>query len=106
MIELMLLGQAGVFIHYFKQWVEANKNDQKYDLKKSIPMALLSSITTAILIYLKADIATLFVVTPFSAVVLGYTGNSVFFSFVDSKKPNLNKTEAVLLIFIICTLVI
>ena len=50
-------------------------------------MALLSSITTALLVYLKNDIADLYVVTKFGAVVLGYVGNSTFFSFVDVRKP-------------------
>lgn len=86
----MLLGQAGVFIHYFKQWVGANKDGKTYDLKRAIPMAVLSSLTTGLLIYLKDDIGDLYVVTRFSAVALGYFGNSVFFSFVDTKKP---KTE-------------
>jgi hypothetical protein len=36
---------------------------------------------------LKDDISDLYVITPFGALVLGYIGNSVFFSFVDAKKP-------------------
>lgn len=90
MLELMLLGQVGVLLHYLKEWVLANKNDKKYDLKKALPMAALSSITTLLLVYLKNDIADLYVVTKFGAVVLGYVGNSTFFSFVDVRKP---KTE-------------
>jgi hypothetical protein len=88
-IELMLLGQAGVLVHYLKEWVVANNNEKKYDFKKAIPMAILSSITTALLVYLRKDIEPLYVVTPFAAVVLGYLGNSVFFSFVDTKKPKI-----------------
>jgi hypothetical protein len=87
MIELMLLGQAGVFIHYFKEWVIANKAGKTYDLPKAIPMALLSSLTTGLLVYLKDDISDLYVVTRFSAVALGYFGNSIFFSFLDTNKP-------------------
>jgi hypothetical protein len=89
MIELMILGQVGVFIHYFKEWVVANNKGLKYDLKRSIPMAALSSLTTAVLVYLRDDIKDLYVITPFAAVTLGYIGNSIFFSFVDSKKPKL-----------------
>lgn len=93
MIELMLLGQVGVFIHYFKEWVLANQKGQNYDLKKAIPMAVLSSLTTAILIYLHKDIEDLYVVTKFSAVALGYMGNSLFFSFLDTKKPKSNESN-------------
>jgi hypothetical protein len=30
------------------------------------------------------------VVTPFGALVLGYIGNSVLFSFIDAKKPKMD----------------
>ena len=90
MTELLLLGQAGVLVHYLKEWVLANKKGNKYDLKKALPMALLSSITTGLLVYLKDDIAPIYVVTKFGAVILGYIGNSAFFSFVEVRKP---KTE-------------
>jgi membrane-bound metal-dependent hydrolase YbcI (DUF457 family) len=87
MKELLVLGMIGVALHYFKDWVLANKVGKQYDIKKAIPMAALSAITTGLLIYLKEDIADLYVVTKFGAVVLGYFGNSVFFSFLDVKKP-------------------
>lgn len=85
--ELYLLGIAGVAIHYLKDWVNHNNKGLKYGFSKVIPMALLSVITTLLLIYLRADIESLYVITPFGAVVLGYIGNSVFFSFIDAKKP-------------------
>jgi len=88
-IELFLLGQVGVMLHYFKEWVVANKAGKEYEFKKAFPMAALSSITTGLLVYLKDDIADLYVVTKFGAVILGYIGNSVFFSFVDVKKPKI-----------------
>lgn len=87
MKELLFLGLTGVVLHYFKDWVLANKVGKQYDIKKALPMAALSSITTALLIYLKDDIADLYVVTKFGAVALGYLGNSIFFSFLDVKKP-------------------
>jgi hypothetical protein len=87
MKELMFLGLIGVVLHYFKDWVLANKAGKQFDIKKALPMAALSTITTLLLIYLKDDIADLYVVTKFGAVILGYFGNSVFFSFLDVKKP-------------------
>lgn len=87
MTELLLLGQAGVLLHYGKEYVVSNNQGKKYDLKKALPMAILSSLTTMLLIYLKDDINDLYVVTKFGAVVLGYVGNSTFFSFVDVRKP-------------------
>lgn len=93
MLELLLLGQLGVLLHYLKDWVVANNQGKNYELKKSIPMALLSSLTTAVLVYLKDDINDLYVITKFGAVVLGYAGNSIFFSFVDVRKPKVSLTE-------------
>lgn len=93
MIELMILGQIGVLLHYLKEWVIANKIGKHYDLKKSLPMALLSSITTALCVYLKDDIKSMYVVTEFGAVMLGYFGNSLFFSFLDTKKPKTATNE-------------
>ena len=85
--ELYLLGLAGVAIHYLKDWHDVNKKGLKYGFAKSLPTIALSIITTMLLVYLKDDIADLYVITKFSAVVLGYVGNSLFFSFVDAKKP-------------------
>lgn len=96
MLELMLLGQAGVLLHYLKEWVLADKKGNKYELRKAIPMALLSSITTLLLIYLKDDIQDLYPITKFNAIVTGYVGNSVFFSFVDVRKPKGISEENVL----------
>jgi hypothetical protein len=87
MTELLILGQAGVVLHYLKEFVVANNQGKKYELKRAIPMAVLSSLTTMLLVYLKDDISDLYVVTKFGAVVLGYVGNSTFFSFVDVRKP-------------------
>lgn len=87
MTELFLLGQAGVLLHYLKEWVLANKAGKKYDLKKALPMALLSSITTALIVYLKDDLTDIYPLSKFNVVVTGYFGNSVFFSFVDVRKP-------------------
>jgi predicted ABC-type exoprotein transport system permease subunit len=91
--ELYLLALAGVAIHYFKDWVNHNQKNLKYGWEKAVPMAALSVITSLLLVYLREDIAELFVITPFSAVVLGYTGNSVFFSFVDAKKPKIDEQQ-------------
>ena len=87
--ELYLLALAGVAIHYLKDWVEHDKKGLEYGWRKSIPTMLLSVVTSLLVVYLREDIASLYVITPFSAVVLGYVGNSVFFSFIDAKQPKL-----------------
>ena len=91
--ELYLLGIAGVSIHYIKDWVNHNNKGLKYGWQKAIPTMLLSFITTLLVVYMRADIADLYVITPFSAIVLGYSNNSIFFSFVDAKMPTGIKDE-------------
>jgi hypothetical protein len=90
-IYLTFLGFLGVAIHHLKDWVKANKIGKDYDLKKSIPTIILSLITTWVLVHLRTDIETLYVVTPFGALVLGYIGNSILFSFIDAKKPKIDE---------------
>ena len=85
--ELYLLGLAGLIIHYVKDWETQQKAGLKYGVAKSLPTIILSTLTTMLLVYLRDDISSLYVITPFSAVILGYVGNSIFFSFVAAKKP-------------------
>lgn len=86
-LETSILCMVGLLIHYTKEWAIANNQDKKYNFKKAIPMALLSAITTLTLVYLRDDLKDIYLIKGFGAVVLGYLGNSVFFSFVDVKKP-------------------
>jgi hypothetical protein len=87
--ELYLLALAGVGVHHLKDWVDLNKKGLVYGWKKELPTILLSIITVLILVYLKDDISNLYVITPFGAIVLGYAGNSIFFSFVQAKQPKI-----------------
>ena len=91
--ELQLLGLAGLVIHGLKDWVGHNKEGRAYPIGKSFPAYLLSAVTTSILIYLADDIKTIYVITPFSAVVLGYLGNSVFFSFIKTRSKGITDLE-------------
>lgn len=88
-VELQVLGLAGVVLHYFKLWVKANNENKEFNLRKSVPNAVLSFMTTGLLIYLRGDIENIYVVTPVGAVVLGYLGSSVFFSIIETRKPKI-----------------
>lgn len=87
--ELQALGLAGLLIHALKDWKQHNDENREYPVKKMAAGYILSAITTSLLIYLADDIKSLYVITPFSAVVLGYLGNSVFFSFIKAKSKDL-----------------
>lgn len=87
-IELYLLGALGILIHYLKDFEQAKKAGKKYSISQYVPTILLSTVTTMVLVYLREDIKDLYVITKFSALILGYFGNSVFFSFVSAKSPS------------------
>jgi hypothetical protein len=87
-IVLELLGIVGIAIHYLKDWNIANNQGVGYNIKKAIPTIILSVLTTCVLIFLRDSFKDIYPVTPLGAVILGYLGDSVFFSFVNVKKPN------------------
>lgn len=92
-LELYALGLVGLILHYLKSWSDAKKKEQEFSLNKVMPMAILSLFTTMLVVYLRDDLKEFYPITRVSAVVLGYFGNSVFFSFLNSKKPKIDKSE-------------
>lgn len=90
-LELYALGLVGLFLHYMKTWADAQKKGNDFSLLKVLPMAILSLLTTSLVVYLREDLKEFYPITRVSAVVLGYFGNSVFFSFLNSKKPKLDE---------------
>ena len=93
-LELYALGMVGLFLHYFKTWADTQKKGGEFSVIKVMPMALLSLMTTLLVIYLRDDLKEFYPITRVSAVVLGYFGNSVFFSFLNRKKPKIGKDES------------
>lgn len=91
--ELMLLGQAGVLIHYWKDYLVAQKAGKVYSLKMALPFMGFSSLLTVLLVYTRESYKDLYVVTEFGAIILGYSCNSIFFSMVDTKKPKTTTNE-------------
>lgn len=92
-LELYALGIVGLVLHYFKTWADAQKNGKDFNLAKVMPMAVLSLLTTCLVVYLRDDLKEFYPITRVSAVVLGYFGNSVFFSFLNSKKPKISADD-------------
>ena len=88
-IELLLLAYAGIVAHYltrFKEIVDSNRPFKLNPLSEILG-GLLTVLTTTILVYVKDDIATIYVVTPVGAALLGYAGQSVFNKLVGSRFP-------------------
>ena len=90
-IELYVLAILGLAIHHIKNFVEFDKDGKKYGIRKFLPTILLSLLTSVIIVYLRDDIESLYVITPFSALVIGYVGNSILFSFIKAKKPQIDE---------------
>ena len=91
---LLLFGYIGICTHYIKKWSEKVENDEIFNLKKTIPSAILSFITTTVLILLRNEIQSLFVFTRFGSFIVGYFGNSWFFGFIEKKMfNNINSNE-------------
>jgi len=90
-IELYLLTLVGLFMHHAKKYVEHYNDGKKYKIKGLVPTIILSIVTSLIIVYLREDIGSLYPITPFSALVIGYFGNSIFFSFIKAKKPQLDE---------------
>lgn len=82
---LLLFGYVGILTHYVKKWSEKVEKDEVFNLKKTIPSILLSLLTTSVLIVLRSEIINLFVFTKFGSFIVGYFGNSWFFSFIEKK---------------------
>src|SRR5690242_7476481 len=84
-IMYLALGYAGVISHYVKKWADKTENEEAFKIKKSLPSILLSFITTSVLVILRKDISGFIVLTPFTAFMLGYFGNSWFFGYIENR---------------------
>ena len=88
-IELLLLAYAGILLHYLTRFKEiiSSSAPVKFNTLAEVLGGLITILTTTILVYVKDDIATIYVVTPVGAVLLGYAGQSVFNKLVGSRFP-------------------
>lgn len=88
-IQLLLLAYAGMALHYLMRFKDLlGSNDRApLNIPQEIVGAIISILTTTILVYVKDDIASIYVVTPVGAVLLGYAGQSVFNKLVSTRFP-------------------
>jgi hypothetical protein len=92
-IELLLLSYAGILLHYLLKLRDAAKQKVLTELfsRQSLVYegisTLVSVVSATIIVYVKDDIATIFVVTPVGAVVAGYAGQSILNKILGAKMP-------------------
>lgn len=88
-IELLLLSYAGLLLHYLTRFNELLTAGKTSGIKwpQEIIGGLITIISTTILVYVKDDIANIYVVTPLGAVLLGYAGQSLFVKLVNARSP-------------------
>ena len=84
-INLIVLGLAGILLHYLSRWKELADKKQNLNLSSEIPGILISIITTIVLILTRDDYKTYFQVTSIGAAVLGYCSQSVWTKLVTMK---------------------
>lgn len=90
--ELLLLSYAGILLHYLFQWKDAVKENvalvlTSKSLIKELPSLLLSIVSSSVIVYVREDIANIFVVTPVGAVIAGYAGQSILNKILGAKMP-------------------
>lgn len=92
-IELLLLSYAGILVHYLLKLQEAAKKRVLTELfnKQSLIYegisTLVSVVASTIIVYVREDIANIFVVTPVGAVIAGYAGQSILNKILGAKMP-------------------
>lgn len=92
-IELLLLSYSGILVHYLLKLQEAAKKRVLTELfnKQSLIYegisTLVSVVASTIIVYVREDIANIFVVTPVGAVIAGYAGQSILNKILGAKMP-------------------
>lgn len=98
-IELLLLSYAGILAHYLFKLKAAADKGQLDDLftRKSIVKDIITGATTllcaTLIVYVREDISTIFVVTPVGAVIVGYSAQDVFNKIMGAKTPPVLKDK-------------
>lgn len=99
-IELLLLSYAGILLHYLLKLRDAAKQKVLTELFSRQGLVyegistLVSVVSATIIVYVKDDIATIFVVTPLGAVMAGYAGQSILNKILGAKMPQQVQIEA------------
>lgn len=92
-LELLLLSYAGILLHFLLKLKEAA---QKKVLAEAFTRqsliyegisTLVSVVASTIIVYVREDIANIFVVTPVGAVIAGYAGQSILNKILGAKMP-------------------
>lgn len=92
-IELLLLSYAGILLHYLLKLKDAADKGVVSELfqrnaivRESISI-ITSVVSASIIVYVREDIASIFVVTPVGAVIAGYAGQSILNKILGAKMP-------------------
>lgn len=92
-VELLLLSYAGILLHYLLKLRDAAKQKVLMELftRQAVVYegisTLVSVVSATIIVYVKEDIANIFVVTPVGAVIAGYAGQSILNKILGAKMP-------------------
>lgn len=93
-VESMILAVAGYAFHLLKLWHEATKRNEEFVNRAffiSVPMNLLS---IGILVYIGDKLPEdLIVMSPLTAVIIGFFSSSLLAGFINVKKPKIEEQD-------------
>lgn len=88
-LELYILGFLGVVIHLLKKLWEARKKKIELDHILETISTIISLLIVGTLVYVREDLAKIFPIVPLTAIILGYSAQSVFRFIVNLKTKDI-----------------
>ena len=86
-MELYILGLAGVLLHLLTKLLEARKSKLKLDWVLETIASLISVIIVIALVYAKEDLKAFYPISKVTAIILGYTAQSILRVLIKTVKP-------------------
>src|SRR5574342_33260 len=93
--EYLILAIGGYFCHLLKQYLQSiNRNEEFINKKLKVTIAL-NLIAIPLLVYVAPTLPPeLFVMSPISAIVIGWFNSSLLAGLINVKKPKLSDSKS------------
>lgn len=94
-IEYLLLAIGGHLFHLAKTYAAAVKRNEEYVTKAFVANEVSNLIAIPLLCYIGPTLPPdLFVMSPITAIVIGFAASSLLGGFINVKKPKVNESES------------
>lgn len=93
-VEYLVLAYGGYLLHLLKMYGQTVKRKEEF-ITKMLTVSIVSNIIAiALLVYVAPTLPPeLFVMSPITAIVIGWFGSSLLAGIINVKKPKLDKTD-------------